>query len=82
MPPAGMPRPDQDTYDSFVTYLESELDRAAEARPNSGRTLIHRLNRAEYSNAIRDLLAVDFDAESYLPPDHSGDGFDNDPGSI
>ena len=77
MPPAGMPRPDQAIYDSFATYLESELDRAAEARPNPGRPVIHRLNRAEYSNAIRDLLAVDFDAESYLPPDHSGDGFDN-----
>ncbi len=68
MPPAGMPRPDQATYDSFATYLESELDRAAEAKPNPGRPLIHRLNRAEYSNAVRDLLAVDFDAESYLPP--------------
>ena len=77
MPPAGMPRPDQATYDSFAAYLEMELDRAAEAKPNPGRPLIHRLNRAEYSNAIRDLLAVDFDAESYLPPDHSGDGFDN-----
>ncbi len=53
MPPASMPRPDQAIYESFVTYLESELDRAAEARPNPGRTLIHRLNRAEYSNAIR-----------------------------
>ena len=77
MPPAGMPRPDQATYDSFATYLETELDRAAEAKPNPGRPLIHRLNRAEYSNAIRDLLAVDFDAESYLPSDPSGDGFDN-----
>ncbi len=77
MPPAGMPRPDQATYDSFATYLETELDRAAETKPNPGRPLIHRLNRAEYSNAIRDLLAVDFDAESYLPPDPSGDGFDN-----
>ena len=77
MPPAGMPRPDQATYDSFATYLETELDRAAETKPNPGRPLIHRLNRAEYSNAIRDLLAVDFDAVSYLPPDHSGDGFDN-----
>ncbi len=77
MPPAGMPRPDQAIYDSFATYLETELERAAEARPNPGRPVIHRLNRAEYSNAIRDLLAVDFDAESYLPPDPSGDGFDN-----
>ncbi|MCZ6489566.1 MAG: DUF1592 domain-containing protein, partial [Acidobacteria bacterium] len=77
MPPAGMPRPDEATYDSFAAYLERELDRAAAARPNPGRPFIHRLNRAEYANAIRDLLAVDFDAESYLPPDHSGEGFDN-----
>ncbi len=77
MPPAGMPRPDEATYDSFVAYLEKELDLAAAAQLDPGRPLIHRLNRAEYANAIRDLLAVDFDAESYLPPDHSGDGFDN-----
>jgi len=77
MPPAGMPRPDEATYDSFVAYLEKELDFAAAAQLDPGRPLIHRLNRAEYANAIRDLLAVDFDAESYLPPDHSGDGFDN-----
>jgi mono/diheme cytochrome c family protein len=77
MPPAGMPRPDEATYDSFAAYLEEELDRAAAARLDPGRQLIHRLNRAEYANAIRDLLAVDFDAQSYLPPDHSSDGFDN-----
>jgi len=77
MPPAGMPRPDEATYDSFVAYLEKELDLAAAAQLDPGRPLLHRLNRAEYANAIRDLLAVDFDAESYLPPDHSGDGFDN-----
>ena len=77
MPPAGLPRPDEATYDSFAAYLERELDRAAAAQPNPGRPLIHRLNRAEYANAIRDLLAVEFDAESYLPPDHSADGFDN-----
>ncbi|MEE9603568.1 MAG: DUF1592 domain-containing protein, partial [Thermoguttaceae bacterium] len=77
MPPAGLPRPDEATYDSFAAYLEEELDRAAAARLDPGRQLIHRLNRAEYANAIRDLLAVDFDAQSYLPPDHSSDGFDN-----
>ena len=77
MPPAGMPRPDQATYDSFVSYLEQELDRATSSRPNPGRPFIHRLNRVEYANAVRDLLAVDFDAQAYLPPDHSGEGFDN-----
>ncbi|MEE8348605.1 MAG: DUF1587 domain-containing protein, partial [Acidobacteriota bacterium] len=77
MPPAGMPRPDQAGYDSLVGYLERELDRAALARPNPGRPLIHRLNRVEYANAVRELLAVEFDAQSYLPADHSGEGFDN-----
>jgi len=77
MPPAGMPRPDQATYDSFATYLETELDRLASADPNPGRPAVHRLNRAEYSNAVRDLLAVDVDAGSMIPADDSGHGFDN-----
>jgi cytochrome c5 len=77
MPPAGMPRPDQATYESFATYIESPLDRAAAAKPNPGRPTIHRLNRAEYTNAIRDLLAVDTDGESLLPADDSAYGFDN-----
>ncbi|MGH9785419.1 MAG: DUF1587 domain-containing protein, partial [Terriglobia bacterium] len=77
MPPAGMPRPDQATYDSFAAYLETELDRLAAANPNPGRPAVHRLNRAEYSNAIRDLLAVDIDAGSLIPADDSGHGFDN-----
>ncbi|MBI4464008.1 MAG: DUF1592 domain-containing protein [Acidobacteria bacterium] len=72
-----MPRPDKATYDSFATYLETELDRAATAHPNPGRPAIHRLNRAEYTNAIRDLLAVDIDGRSLLPTDDSGYGFDN-----
>src|ERR1700676_2138427 len=50
MPPAGLPRPDKATYDSFATYLETSLDRAAAAKPNPGRPGIHRMNRAEYSN--------------------------------
>ena len=53
MPPAGMPRPDKATYDSFATYLETSLDRAAAAKPNPGRPAVHRLNRAEYTNAIQ-----------------------------
>ena len=78
MPPAGVPRPDKTGYDSFATYLETALDRAAAAKPNPGRPAgVHRLNRAEYSNAIRDLLALDIDATALLPADDSGYGFDN-----
>jgi mono/diheme cytochrome c family protein len=77
MPPAGMPRPDKSTYDGFATYLETSLDAAAAAKPNPGRVAIHRLNRAEYTNAIRDLLATDIDVQSLLPVDDSGYGFDN-----
>jgi len=77
MPPSGMPRPDQATYDSFATYLETELDRGAVAKPNPGRTAIHRLNRAEYTNAVRDMLAVEINGESLLPADESTYGFDN-----
>ena len=77
MPPAGMPRPDKPTYDAFATYLETALDRAAAARPNPGRVAVHRLNRSEYTNAIRDLLAMDVDVASLLPVDDSGYGFDN-----
>ncbi len=77
MPPAGMPRPDEAAYDSFATYLETELDRAAAAHPNPGRPLAHRLNRAEYSNAVRDLLALDVNGDALLPADDSGYGFDN-----
>jgi len=77
MPPAGMPRPDPATYDSFATYLETELDRAAAANPNPGRPPAHRLNRAEYTSAIRDLLELEIDGESLLPADDPGYGFDN-----
>lgn len=77
MPPVGMPRPDKATYDGFATYLETALDQAALAKPNPGRVAVHRLNRAEYTNAVRDLLAVDVDVESLLPVDDSGYGFDN-----
>jgi hypothetical protein len=78
MPPAGIPRPDKATIDTFVKYLETELDLAATANPNPGRPpAFHRLNRAEYANAIRDLLAVDIDANTLLPVDDSGYGFDN-----
>ena len=68
MPPQGSPRPDQDTRQSLVTWLASELDRASAANLNPGRGLIHRFNRAEYANAIRDLFALDVDTSSMLPP--------------
>jgi uncharacterized protein DUF1592/uncharacterized protein DUF1588/uncharacterized protein DUF1587/uncharacterized protein DUF1595/uncharacterized protein DUF1585 len=77
MPPAGVPRPDNAGYESCIAYLERELDRSAAAKPNPGRPTIHRLNRAEYTNAIRDLLAIDIDAASLLPIDDASYGFDN-----
>ena len=78
MPPAGMPRPERAVIDSFAGSLEAALDRAAAARPNPGRTEpFHRLNRAEYQNAIRDLLALDVDATAWLPTDEISYGFDN-----
>ncbi|HVQ14537.1 MAG TPA: DUF1587 domain-containing protein, partial [Vicinamibacterales bacterium] len=82
MPPVGMPRPDAATQTALISYLESSLDRRAAATPNPGRHLPHRLNRAEYQNAIRDLLALEVDAASLLPPDDSVDGFDNNADSL
>lgn len=78
MPPAGLPRPDERTYDALVASLETTLDRAAAAKPNPGRTdTFRRLNRTEYRNAIRDLLALDVDVANLLPSDESSHGFDN-----
>jgi len=77
MPPQGSPRPDQATASGFATWLKTGLDREAALRPNPGRALIRRLNRAEYANAVRDLLAVDLDVAGLLPPDDSSYGFDN-----
>src|SRR5258707_2495289 len=77
MPPAGMPRPAATASDEFIKSLEEALDRAAAANPNPGRPAVHRLNRAEYSNAIRDVLALDIQPGSALPVDDSGYGFDN-----
>ena len=72
-----MPRPDNATYDAVATWLETELDRAATARPNPGRpSALHRLNRTEYANAVRDLLGVEIDPTSMLPPDAQAHGFD------
>jgi mono/diheme cytochrome c family protein len=77
MPPAGRPRPDKVTSLGVATWLEGELDRAAVEHPNPGRPTLHRLNRAEYTNAIRELLALEIDAASMLPGDSAGYGFDN-----
>ena len=77
MPPQGMPRPDRATEDSLASFIENSLDRAAAAAPNPGQPVLHRLNRTEYGNAIRDLLALDVDASDLLPTDDSSFGFDN-----
>ena len=78
MPPAGMPRPDEHTYDMVISSLEASLDSAAASHPNPGRTdTFRRLNRTEYQNAIRDLLALDVEVASLLPADESSHGFDN-----
>jgi cytochrome c553 len=77
MPPPGMPRPDASTSEGFTKLLQDALDREAAARPNPGRPTVHRLNRAEYSNAIRDLLALDIKPGAMLPADDTGYGFDN-----
>ncbi len=77
MPPQGVPHPDQAASDGLAKYLEDSLDRAAAAHPNPGRAAMHRLNRAEYANAIHDLLALDVDSTALLPPDDESSGFDN-----
>ena len=78
MPPAGRPRPDDVTHDAFQTWLETQLDAAWAARPDPGRTAtFHRLNRAEYRNVIRDLLALEIDVDDFLPADDASFGFDN-----
>ena len=77
MPPVGMPRPDAASTKRFVTSLENGIDQAAAIHPNPGRPSLHRLNRTEYRNSVRDLLAVDPDVTALLPPDDSSHGFDN-----
>jgi hypothetical protein len=78
MPPPGLRRPDNAEYDKVASWLESELDRAAAAHGNPGRApALHRLNRAEYANAVRDLIAVDIDPHAMLPPDEQAFGFEN-----
>src|SRR6516162_7536173 len=78
MPPAGMPRPDEQAYQSLVSYLETSLDQLSAANPNPGRTAtLRRLTRTEYQNAIRDLLDLKVDVTQLLPTDESSFGFDN-----
>lgn len=78
MPPAGMPHPDNATYDAVADWLEAGIDRAAAVKVNPGRTAsLHRLNRAEYANAVRDLVGVEVDAQAMLPPDEQAFGFEN-----
>jgi len=77
MPPAGARRPERAALDAFASSIEAAVDRAAAASPNPGRAPLHRMNRAEYANAIRDLLALDVDAATLLPADDSSRGFDN-----
>ncbi|MGP0076778.1 MAG: DUF1592 domain-containing protein [Bryobacteraceae bacterium] len=77
MPPAGMPRPERATLGDFTTKLELALDNAAAAKPDPGTTGLHRLNRTEYANSIRDLLDLEIDPSTLLPADDSSEGFDN-----
>jgi cytochrome c5 len=77
MPPQGRPRPSSDDVYKLVSYLETSLDRAEANKPSPGRAAIHRLNRTEYGNAIRDLLALDVDVTDLLPADDESNGFDN-----
>ncbi len=77
MPPVGMPRPTDVTYQALVSAIENERDRLAQVRPNPGRPTLHRLNRTEYANAVRDLLGLEIDVSEMLPADDIGYGFDN-----
>jgi hypothetical protein len=77
MPPSGMPRPEVSVYEELVSYLESELDKHAMENPFPGMPSMRRINRTEYTNAVRDLLALEVNGESLLPPDDTMFGFDN-----
>jgi len=77
MPPPGLPRPDAPALKAFVASLETPIDQAAALHPNPGRPALHRLNRTEYANSIRELLEVDVDVTALLPTDDMSHGFDN-----
>jgi mono/diheme cytochrome c family protein len=80
MPPIGSPRPDKATFESLMSWVEQEIDRAA--TPYTPAPGLHRLNRTEYANVVRDLLGVEIDAAKYLPSDDSTSGFDNIAGAL
>ena len=82
MPPPGMPRPPLAKYEQLRDWLEAEIDRKAAEHPNPGSVVLHRLNRTEYANAIRDLLDLRLDVTTLLPADDSARGFDNVAGSL
>ena len=82
MPPPETPRPPLAEYEGLRDFLEGEIDRVAAARPNPGAVVLHRLNRTEYANAVRDLLDLRIDASTLLPADDSANGFDNVAGSL
>ena len=77
MPPPGLPRPDAVTSKAMTDLLETQIDQSAMAQPNAGRPALHRLNRTEYANAVRDLLGLTIDVNALLPPDDMSHGFDN-----
>ena len=77
MPPAGARRPDRGSLDAFAAAIEGTIDHVAANNPNPGRAPLHRMNRVEYANAIRDLLVLDVDPSTLLPADDSSHGFDN-----
>jgi cytochrome c551/c552 len=77
MPPANAPRPERAVLDGMAAAVEATIDRAAAAAPNPGAPPLHRLNRTEYANAVRDLLDLPIDANALLPGDDSSEGFDN-----
>src|SRR5215471_14566719 len=77
MPPSGARRPDRAALDAFASDIEKRLDASAASHPNPGTTALHRLNRTEYANVIRDLLALDVDVTALLPQDDASEGFDN-----
>src|SRR3954470_8879981 len=83
MPPPGVPRPDRATMQRFVTNVERSLDNLATAHPNPGQIPVHRLNRSEYANAVRDILAIEIDSRQLLPADDvDAHGFDNNAGVL
>ena len=82
MPPPGLPRPTLAKYEQLRDWLEAQIDQKAAAHPNPGSVVLHRLNRTEYANAIRDLLDLQIDVTTLLPADDSARGFDNVAGSL